>query len=56
MCIGTTLVRSPIPRRIGFDFDIDYMGFVIRKCHVYPCACGRHSPFDPKAVLAHNTN
>jgi len=39
MYVGTALVRRPFPRRIGFDFGIDYMGRAIRKCQVYPCAC-----------------
>jgi len=45
MYVGTTMVRSPVPWRIRFDFGIDCMGRVIRKCQVYPCACWRPSPF-----------
>jgi len=56
MYVGTTLVRNPVPRRIGFDFGTDYMGRVIRKCQVYPCAPGRHSPFNPEAVKTHDSN
>jgi hypothetical protein len=56
MYAGTTLVRNPVPQRIGFDFGTDYMGRVIRKCQVYPRARGRHSPFDPEAVKTHDSN
>jgi hypothetical protein len=30
MYVWTALVRSPVPRRIGFDFGTDYVGRVIR--------------------------